>query len=71
MVTLKYRMADVEVDTLFTCQADMSKASPKDLDKYLVDKAQEVIDRAQKAVGRRGSRVPSTEYRVPSTGLAW
>ena len=32
-----------------TCQADLSKASPKDLDKYLVDKAQKVIDRAQKA----------------------
>ena len=30
-------------------QADLSKASPKELDKYLVDKAQKVIDRAQKA----------------------
>ncbi|CAL1127820.1 unnamed protein product [Cladocopium goreaui] len=31
--------------------ADLSKASPKDLDKYLVDKAQKVIDRAQKEPG--------------------
>lgn len=55
--TSKQAEPDVEPDdakvneAMANLSADLSKASPKDLDKYLVDKAQKVIDRAQKEPG--------------------